>query len=135
MQEKIELLQEELAGLQLAAALAVRLGNRKLDVLLRDARTTDAPIFHAALQTGVLRTVMSLSSASTCVFATNREPNKACKMSGDLLSEPELIKSFPNNTHRRSPVLLGDCSKSAINHLSRREAVLLQNRPTDNKQQ
>lgn len=39
---------------QIEGALAMRLGNRKLDVLLKDARTTDAPIFHAARQTGVL---------------------------------------------------------------------------------
>jgi predicted nucleotidyltransferase len=35
-------------------ALAVRLGNRKIDVLLKDASTADAPIYHAARQTGVL---------------------------------------------------------------------------------
>jgi len=39
---------------QIEGALAVRLGNRKLDVLLKDARTADSPIYHAARQTGVL---------------------------------------------------------------------------------
>ena len=39
---------------QIEGALAVRLGDRKIDVLLKDARTADAPIFNAARQTGVL---------------------------------------------------------------------------------
>ena len=39
---------------QLEGALPVRLGNRKIDVLLKDASTADAPIYHAARQTGVL---------------------------------------------------------------------------------
>ena len=39
---------------QLEGALAVRLGNRKIDVLLKDANTADAPIYHAARRTGVL---------------------------------------------------------------------------------
>ena len=39
---------------QIEGALAVRLGDRKIDLLLKDARTADAPIFNAARQTGVL---------------------------------------------------------------------------------
>jgi predicted nucleotidyltransferase len=39
---------------QLEGALVVRLGNRKIDILLKDASTADAPIYHAARQTGVL---------------------------------------------------------------------------------
>lgn len=39
---------------QIEGALAVRLGNRKIDVLLKDARTADTPIILAARQTGVL---------------------------------------------------------------------------------
>lgn len=39
---------------QLEGELAVRLGDRKIDVLLKDARTADAPIFRAARQMGVL---------------------------------------------------------------------------------
>ncbi len=39
---------------QLEGALVVRLGNRKIDILLKDANTADAPIYHAARQTGVL---------------------------------------------------------------------------------
>jgi hypothetical protein len=32
----------------------VRLGNRRIDILLKDASTADAPIYHAARQAGVL---------------------------------------------------------------------------------
>lgn len=39
---------------QIEGALAVRLGNRKIDVLLKDARTADTPITLAARKTGVL---------------------------------------------------------------------------------
>lgn len=39
---------------KLEGALAVRLGDRKIDVLLKDARTADAPIFDIARKTGVL---------------------------------------------------------------------------------
>lgn len=39
---------------RLEGALAVRLGDRKTDLLLKDARTADAPIFRAARQQGVL---------------------------------------------------------------------------------
>ena len=39
---------------RLEGALVVRLGDRKFDVLLKDARTADTPIYHVARQTGVL---------------------------------------------------------------------------------
>lgn len=39
---------------QIEGALAKRLGDRKIDVLLKDAQTVEAPIFHAARKTGVL---------------------------------------------------------------------------------
>jgi len=39
---------------KLEGALVMALGNRKMDVLLKDGRTQDAPIFHAARQKGVL---------------------------------------------------------------------------------
>ncbi len=39
---------------QLEGALVVQLGNRKIDVLLKDAHTADISIYHAARQTGVL---------------------------------------------------------------------------------
>lgn len=39
---------------QIEGALAVRLGNRRIDLLLKDARTAEAPIFHAARKTGIL---------------------------------------------------------------------------------
>ena len=39
---------------QLEGALVVRLGNRRIDILLKDASTADAPIYHAARQAGVL---------------------------------------------------------------------------------
>ena len=39
---------------ELEGALVARLGNRKIDVLLKDAQTPDAPIYLAARQTGVL---------------------------------------------------------------------------------
>ena len=39
---------------QFEGALVVQLGNRKIDVLLKDARTPDTPITLAARQTGVL---------------------------------------------------------------------------------
>lgn len=39
---------------QLEGALVVRLGNRKIDVLLKGASTADAPIYYADRQTGVL---------------------------------------------------------------------------------
>lgn len=38
----------------LEGALVMGLGDRKIDVLLKDARTADAPIFAAAKATGVL---------------------------------------------------------------------------------
>ena len=38
----------------LYGALIYALGDRKLDVLLKDARTRDAPIFNIAKRTGVL---------------------------------------------------------------------------------
>jgi len=39
---------------RLYGALIFALGDRKLDVLLKDARTRDAPIFNIAKRTGVL---------------------------------------------------------------------------------
>ena len=39
---------------RLYGALIYALGDRKLDVLLKDARTRDAPIFNIAKRTGVL---------------------------------------------------------------------------------
>lgn len=39
---------------QLHGALTFALGDRKLDILLKDARTEDAPIFDIAKRTGVL---------------------------------------------------------------------------------
>ena len=39
---------------RIEGALAARLGDRKIDVLLKDARTAEAPIFNAARNTGVL---------------------------------------------------------------------------------
>lgn len=39
---------------RIEGALAVRLGNRRIDVLLKDAQTAEAPIFHAARTTGIL---------------------------------------------------------------------------------
>ena len=39
---------------RLYGALIYALGDRKLDVLLKDARTRDAPIFSIAKRTGVL---------------------------------------------------------------------------------
>lgn len=39
---------------RIEGALVVRLGNRKIDVLLKDAQTAEAPIFHAARKSGVL---------------------------------------------------------------------------------
>jgi len=38
---------------KLEATLVMRLGKRKFDVLLKDARTTDAPIFRLAHEQGV----------------------------------------------------------------------------------
>lgn len=39
---------------KLGGALVMQLGDRKIDVLLKDARTPDAPIFDVARRTGVL---------------------------------------------------------------------------------
>lgn len=39
---------------KLYGALILALGDRKLDVLLKDGRTADAPIFNIAKRTGVL---------------------------------------------------------------------------------
>lgn len=39
---------------RIEGALAVRLGNRRIDVLLKDAQTAEAPIFDAARKTGIL---------------------------------------------------------------------------------
>ncbi|CAK0775437.1 conserved hypothetical protein [Gammaproteobacteria bacterium] len=39
---------------KLEGALVMGLGDRKIDVLLKDARTVDAPIFRSARQQGVL---------------------------------------------------------------------------------
>lgn len=39
---------------RIEGALAVRLGNRKIDLLLKDAQTAEAPLFDAARKTGVL---------------------------------------------------------------------------------
>ena len=39
---------------RIEGALAKRLGNRRIDVLLKDAQTAEAPIFHAARKTGIL---------------------------------------------------------------------------------
>jgi len=39
---------------RLYGALVMALGDRKLDVVLKDARTTDAPIFEIARRTGVM---------------------------------------------------------------------------------
>lgn len=39
---------------RIEGALVARLGDRKIDVLLKDARTAEAPIFDAARKTGVL---------------------------------------------------------------------------------
>lgn len=39
---------------QLHGALTFALGDRKLDILLKDARTRDAPIFNIAKRTGVM---------------------------------------------------------------------------------
>jgi len=39
---------------QLHGALTMTLGDRKLDILLKDAHTADAPIFEIAKRTGVL---------------------------------------------------------------------------------
>ncbi len=39
---------------QIEGSLVMQLGDRKIDVLLKDARTADAPIFLAARQKGVL---------------------------------------------------------------------------------
>ncbi len=39
---------------RIEGALAMELGDRKIDLLLKDAHTTDAPIFRAARQKGVL---------------------------------------------------------------------------------
>lgn len=39
---------------KLHGALILALGNRKLDVLLKDGRTSEAPIFNIAKRTGVL---------------------------------------------------------------------------------
>ncbi len=39
---------------RIEAALVLRLGDRKIDVLLKDSRTADALVFHVARQTGVL---------------------------------------------------------------------------------
>ncbi len=39
---------------QLYAALIVALGDQKLDLVLKDAKTNDAPIFEIARRTGVL---------------------------------------------------------------------------------
>ncbi|PJC02864.1 MAG: hypothetical protein CO071_00925 [Gallionellales bacterium CG_4_9_14_0_8_um_filter_59_50] len=39
---------------KLYGALILALGDRKLDVLLKDGRTTDAPVFNIAKRTGVL---------------------------------------------------------------------------------
>jgi hypothetical protein len=39
---------------KLHGALILALGERKLDILLKDARTQDAPIFNIAKRTGVI---------------------------------------------------------------------------------
>lgn len=39
---------------KLYGALILALGDRKLDVLLKDGRTTDAPVFNIAKRSGVL---------------------------------------------------------------------------------
>ncbi len=39
---------------RLYGALVMTLGDRKLDIVLKDARTTDAPIFEIARRTGVM---------------------------------------------------------------------------------
>ncbi|CAK0772823.1 DNA polymerase beta [Gammaproteobacteria bacterium] len=39
---------------RLEGALVIGLGDRKIDVLLKDARTVDAPIFHVAKRQGIL---------------------------------------------------------------------------------
>lgn len=39
---------------RLHGALILSLGDRKLDIVLKDARTTEAPIFEVARRTGIL---------------------------------------------------------------------------------
>ena len=39
---------------RIEGALVVRLGNRRIDLLLKDAQTAEAPIFDVARRTGVL---------------------------------------------------------------------------------
>ncbi len=39
---------------RLEGALVMRLGDRKIDTLIKDATTADAPIFNAAKQSGIL---------------------------------------------------------------------------------